>query len=65
MLLNSSPARCDEVPLPAEQKLSVPGLATASATSSDTVFTGIVGELTSTSGAEVISVTGARSFSGS
>ena len=63
--LNISPARCEAVPLPAEGKVSSPGWRFASAINSLTVFTGIDGCTTSTSGADDINMIGARSFSGS
>ena len=51
--LNISPARCGVVPMPAEAKLSFPGLALPYATSSGNVFTGRVGLMTRTSGEEL------------
>src|SRR2546429_9553226 len=63
MELNSSPARCWGVPLPAEAKLSVlPVLARAS--SSATVFTPSEGCTSSTSGKADSCTTGSRSLSG-
>src|SRR5256885_13594261 len=62
---NSSPARCDELPTPAEAKLSVPGFAFASAISSRTVRTGVEGWTTRILGVEATRLTGAKSATGS
>ena len=65
MTLNSSPARWLEPPLPAEPKLSAPGLALASAISSWIDFAGTLRLTTTTSGVVLISVIGSKSLAGS
>ena len=62
MDLSSSALRCDELPLPTEAKLSLPGLALAYATSSCTDFTGSCDVTASTFGWLDVMITGARSF---
>ena len=58
--LNSSPARCGRPPTPAEAKLSLPGCALASATSSAMFLAGTLLATTSISGTFATSVTGAQ-----
>ena len=61
---SNSPARCSVLPLPAEPKVSCPGRAFASATSSFTDFTGSDGCTPITMPADSpISVSGMKSFS--
>ena len=64
-VLNSSTARCDEVPLPNEAKLSLPGLALASATSWLTVLASKLGCAISTWFTRATSETGVKSLIGS
>ena len=52
-LLNSSPARCGELPAPEDAMLSCPGFSFASAMRSFNVFTGTEGCTTTTFGVEV------------
>ena len=59
--LNSSPARCGRPPTPAEAKLSLPGCAFASATSSSILFAGTLLATTSISGTVTTRVIGAKS----
>ena len=63
--LNSSPARCWVVPTPAEAKVSVPGCARASATSSLTLFAGTSLLTTKMLGVKQSWVIGAKSLTGS
>src|SRR5512143_2560908 len=63
--LSISPARCDELPTPAEGKLSAPGFDFASAIRSFTVFTGDDGCTTRMLGVTATRLTGAKSFTGS
>ncbi|MGY3537306.1 hypothetical protein ACVIIY_001526 [Bradyrhizobium sp. USDA 4515] len=61
--LNNSQARCGRLPGPEEAKLSLPGCALASATSSFMFLAGTLAATTSISGTVATSVTGARSVS--
>ena len=61
--LNSSPARCGRLPGPVEAKLSLPGCALASASSSFMLLAGTLVATTSISGTLATSVMGARSLS--
>ena len=65
MLLNSSPDRCCDVPLPLEAKVYLPGFFFISAMSSATVFAGTSLFTTSMLGTRAISVIGTKSFTGS
>ena len=65
MVLNSSPERCWVVPTPAEPKVSLPGCARASATSSATLFAGTSSLTTRTLAVKQSCVIGAKSFTGS
>ena len=65
MVLNNSPARWFEPPLPDEPKFSAPGLALATAINSFMFFAGTPGCTTTTSGVVLISVIGSKSFNGS
>jgi hypothetical protein len=60
---NISPERWFDAPLPNEAKLSLPGLALASATSSAALFTPRAGLTTSRLGTEATIVIGLKSFS--
>src|SRR5262249_22580765 len=63
--LNSSPERCDVVPVPACAKLYLPGFALRNAINSGTLSAGIDGWVTSTLGDTAAKVTGAKSLYGS
>ena len=65
IVLKSSPARCDVVPLPADAKLSLPGFAFAYRMSSATEVTGSSGLTISIAAISVIRDTGAKSVTGS
>ena len=65
MVLNSSPEMCCEVPMPAEPKLYLSGLALSSATSSRTFVAGTLGCTSSTFGCEAYIVIGSKLFTGS
>jgi len=65
IVLNSSPERCCDVPLPLDAKLYLPGLALSSAINSRTSFAGNSGLTTSMFGTRTISVIGAKSRTGS
>jgi hypothetical protein len=65
MILNSSPEMCCEVPLPAEPKLYLFGLAFSSAISSCTELALTLGCTISMFGSVASIVTGAKSPSGS
>ena len=58
IVLNSSPDRCCDVPLPLEANEYLPGLALSSAISSFTSFAGSAGLITSMFGTRAISVIG-------
>ena len=60
----SSPTRWLELPVPADDMVSLPGFALPCATSSAAVFALDAGFVTNTKGAEAIMMTGAKSFSG-
>src|SRR6266849_5328878 len=61
----SSPARCEELPTPAEAKLNAPGFAFASAMTSFTVRARVEGWTTRILGVEATRLTGAKSATGS
>ena len=65
MVLNNSPERCCVVPTPAEAKVSLPGCARASATSSGTLLAGTSLLTTRTLGVKQSCVIGAKSLTGS
>jgi hypothetical protein len=58
--MNSSPVRCDAVPIPCDPKLNLPALALATATNSCTDLAGKPGRTTSTLGIRDISATGSK-----
>ena len=62
VILNSSPARCRNVPTPDEAYCRSPGLALASATSSLMLFAGRPGLTVTTFGAATSMATGAKDF---
>ena len=65
MVRKSSPARCDVVPLPADAKFTLPGLAFAYWISPVTDVTGSSGFTNSIAAISVIRETGAKSLTGS
>ena len=63
--LNSSAAKCAAEPLPADEKVSVPGWALPRAMRSATELIPLCGETISTRGLTAVRTTGAKSFDGS
>jgi hypothetical protein len=65
LVLKSSPARCCVLPLPDDEKFSLPGCCFAYSTSSFTEFTGSLLLTISRLGASAKIATGAKSLTGS